>query len=280
MTYSSHNLLDEARQARVDIVSNHADGLARTRLDVAGHVLLQHGLDDLAAVLVVCEHGLAAQEAGLFGRVPVELDGVGRLAGCDAGVGEEDAQGFQDCYLRTSVNYAISFPWYGERRVEGKGYFRNTYTSTPIIIRSWSASRHGTRSVHTILMCSNRNDIRALSRDRRNDTILRPAGMAKRSRRHARYARRSNHSLDLLEQPCRRLLARCALVVAVVEGNKSRQLALHVGRAELGEKGCDGGFLGDGGGEDCCAAGEGFRGGVEIGVFGDVHEVDAGLRSC
>lgn len=60
MTYSSNNLLDEGRQARVDIVSNHADGLARTGLDVAGHVLLQHGLDDLAAVLVVCEHGLAA----------------------------------------------------------------------------------------------------------------------------------------------------------------------------------------------------------------------------
>lgn len=127
-------------------------------------------------------------------------------------------------------------------------------------------------------MRPNRNNITTLPGNRRNHTILRPTRVTKCPHTNPRYSRCSHHVLDLLKQPRRRLLAGGALVVAVVEGDEGRELGLHVRRAKFGEEGRDGGFLGNGGGEDGCALGEGGGGGVQVGEFCDVHEVDSGLE--
>ena len=93
--------LDEFRETRVDEVGDDADGLGFPRGegagDVAGHVLLQHGLDVALLRGVRGEDGAGAEEAALFGRVPVELDRVwkGGAVG-EGGGGEEDAEGFED----------------------------------------------------------------------------------------------------------------------------------------------------------------------------------------
>jgi len=95
-TYSSHNLLDEGRQPSVNVVCNDSYRLLGSRLHVASHVLLEHGLDDFATALVVCEDCLTTQRASFLGCIPMEFDRVGCLSACNSGVGQQDSKGLQD----------------------------------------------------------------------------------------------------------------------------------------------------------------------------------------
>lgn len=102
-TYSADDLSGERSQGRVNVVGDDADDLPRTGLDIASHVLVQHGPDISALAKVLLENSTAAEQTGLFARVPVELDGVLRLARRDAGVGKQDTEGLEDGGTSRSV---------------------------------------------------------------------------------------------------------------------------------------------------------------------------------
>lgn len=76
--------LNETGKALVNKVCNNTNALRLARiqgpLDVASHVLLQHGLDNTTILFITAEDVLAAEQASLLGTVPVELDGVLGLA--------------------------------------------------------------------------------------------------------------------------------------------------------------------------------------------------------
>lgn len=94
------NLLDELGQAGVDIVDNDTDALYLAGFEgpshMARHVLLQHGLDVPASLLVAGEDGLAPEQTALLGAVPVELKCVGVLALDDLGRLKNDAERLED----------------------------------------------------------------------------------------------------------------------------------------------------------------------------------------
>jgi hypothetical protein len=98
-TYSSDDLLDEVGKSSVNIVCNHTNGFLGARLDVACHILLEHGLDDLTAALVVCEDSLAAQEPSFFSSIPMKLDGVRGLTTGHAGICQQHSERLQNRHL-------------------------------------------------------------------------------------------------------------------------------------------------------------------------------------
>lgn len=67
------------------------------------HVLLQHGLDVPAGLLVAGEDGLAPEQTALLGAVPMELERVGVLALDDLGGLENDAEGLEDGHGAAAV---------------------------------------------------------------------------------------------------------------------------------------------------------------------------------
>lgn len=107
VTYLGNDRLDKFGQIRVHKVDDdaHALGLARVQcaLNKTRHVLLQHGLD-IAAFLLVCrEDGLAAQEPALLRTVPVELDGVLVVAVDDIFGLEDDTEGLENGHSAAAV---------------------------------------------------------------------------------------------------------------------------------------------------------------------------------
>lgn len=80
-TYSSNNLLEESSKSSIDVVGENANDFGGTRLDVASHVLVEHGLDLATVLLVLLEDSTASEKTALFTGVPVELNGVGGLTG-------------------------------------------------------------------------------------------------------------------------------------------------------------------------------------------------------
>lgn len=204
-TYSSDNLLDKVGETSVHVIRDHAHGLLHTGLDVAGHVLLQHRLDNTSGVLVALEDGLATEQTGLLGGVPVEFNGVGLVAGRDGGIGEQDAHSLKDS--------------------EG---------TAAIVISTGSTAGSWAGAVDAILVRADDNSVCALSGDSGDDAVLGPGWVAESADGH--FGVGGCDLLDLLEEPFGRLLAVCALVVAVLEVGEGGELALHVGGAELGEK--------------------------------------------
>ncbi|KAI6776524.1 hypothetical protein HG530_000469 [Fusarium avenaceum] len=83
-TYSSNDLLEESSKTSVNVVGEDSNDFLGSGLDVASHVLVEHGLDLSAVTLVLLEDSATAEKTSLFSGVPVELDGVGSLAGGDA----------------------------------------------------------------------------------------------------------------------------------------------------------------------------------------------------
>lgn len=83
-TYSSNDLLEESSKTSVNVVGENSNDFLGSGLDVASHVLVEHGLDLSAVTLVLLEDSATAEKTSLFSGIPVELDGVGSLAGGDA----------------------------------------------------------------------------------------------------------------------------------------------------------------------------------------------------
>jgi hypothetical protein len=83
-TYSSNDLLEESSKSSVNVVGEDSNDFLGSGLDVASHVLVEHGLDLSAVTLVLLEDSATAEKTSLFSGIPVELDGVGGLAGGDA----------------------------------------------------------------------------------------------------------------------------------------------------------------------------------------------------
>ena len=95
-----HDLLNESRQTGVNVVGDDTDGFGLAGLEgvvnVARHVLLQHGEDVALLLRVGGEDGLGAKQATFFRGIPVKFDAVGCGAVGDLCGGEEHAQRFQD----------------------------------------------------------------------------------------------------------------------------------------------------------------------------------------
>lgn len=72
-------LTDERVEVGVGVVSDQADGLGGTGLDVGGHVELEHALDGLASASVVGGDSVGAEQTSLLTSVEVELEGSSRL---------------------------------------------------------------------------------------------------------------------------------------------------------------------------------------------------------
>lgn len=106
-THRGDDLCDEVRQRRRDKVSDDADALllagVERLLDVARHVLLQHGPHVAALALVRGKDGLRAEQAALLGRVPVEFDRVCGVAAHDRVEREQHAQGLKDGHRAAAV---------------------------------------------------------------------------------------------------------------------------------------------------------------------------------
>lgn len=137
------------------------------------------------------------------------------------------------------------------------------------------SSTRGTSSIDTIQMRTHYNRLRALSRNRRNDTALRP-----RMRVGLRTGNRSRRDVTLYlgQQPGRSLLPCRRAIVPVVIVAERLQVRANVGAAELCIEGLDGCALRQGAGVgDCLSLLELAGGGGEVGPVGYVEEVCSGL---
>lgn len=89
-THFSDDSLDELCKFLINKIRNDTDSLwfpsAKRALDVARHILLEHGFDGAAILAVFPKHSLRAEQTAFLGGIPVELNGVSGGAGDDAGV--------------------------------------------------------------------------------------------------------------------------------------------------------------------------------------------------
>lgn len=67
------------------------------------HILLEHGLDVSALLLIFREDGPAPQKTSLLGRVPVELNCVLEPAVLDGFMAQQGSESLQDCHSPTAV---------------------------------------------------------------------------------------------------------------------------------------------------------------------------------
>lgn len=95
-TYSSNDLLEEGSEASINVIGEDSGNGLSARLDVASHILVEHGLDLTTVTLVLVENSATSEKTGFFTSVPVELDGVRSLAGCNTRVTQEDTESLKN----------------------------------------------------------------------------------------------------------------------------------------------------------------------------------------
>ena len=110
-TYSGDDLLGERSQGSVDVVSDDADNLPGTRLDIASHILVKHSLDITAFAEILLEDGTTAEQTRLLTSIPVELDSVLCLVRCDARVGKQDTESLKDSGRTRSIIICNILDW-------------------------------------------------------------------------------------------------------------------------------------------------------------------------
>lgn len=240
------DLLDELGQLRVDVVDDDADALRLSGLDgllnVSGHVLLQHGLDIAALLLILGEDCLAPQQTTLFGRVPVELDGVLQLALLDGVGAQEDAESLENCN-----------------------------GTTPIVVRAGRSKDRGQPQVDGVLMGANNNRGVCLAGNSRDYRALLPR-VRERLRVDIVGTRLLDDVLDLFQEPLGGLLPVIGLVVACVEAGELLEVLVHLRLGEVLEQRLNLVLERGLGWEDY--AGEGVGPGcAEVSGLGDVHEL-------
>ena len=247
--YLFDHKLDEISQTRVNEISNdsHALLLARIKssLYVTGHILLQHSLDIPSSPLVVLEDSLTSEKSSLFGRIPVELDGVLALALDDILGCEEYSECLQDSHSSRSIII-------GSRRRED----------------AWE------EQIDAVLMRTHHHGGIVLAGNGGDDAVLAP-WVDEVFGRHAVFlcSGVDDKTLHSLQEPFGRLPAVIGLVVSGVEGGELLEVFLHVRLGEVGEERLQLFLQSDLGWEFRGLPLRGCDGQAEVLMLGDVHEV-------
>lgn len=92
--------LGEGIELSVGVIGDEAELVARA---VSNHVLVKHSCDVLTFASVLLEDCLTSKETGLLASVPMKLNGVGCLAGTDAGVGEDGSECLQNGHAARTI---------------------------------------------------------------------------------------------------------------------------------------------------------------------------------
>ena len=181
VTYLNDDLLDELGQAGVNVVDNDTDALHLSSLQgtghMPGHILLQHGLDVSARLLVAGEDGLAPEQTTLLGAVPVKLECVGMLA-LDDGLGLENDT---EC-------------------------LENGHGAATIIVCAGRSQNARQPQVDRVLVRADDNRRIGLAGDRGDDGVLAPRVLEMRSRDVLLGAGSLDRVANLTQKPFARLL--------------------------------------------------------------------------
>jgi hypothetical protein len=211
--YGCDELFDKCCQTLVDEIGDDSNRLRLAGLeglgDIAGHILLKHGLDVSALSAIIGKYRLAAQQAAFLCRVPMEFNCVCRLALCNGFGGEEHAHRFQDRHGTTSV-----------------------------VVGARGGEERGEEEVDAILVCADHNCLVRQARDGGDDAGLAPL-VFKKPNCSSVFARAGgvNGGVDLTAEPFRRGDSGGGFVVARMEGCEGLQLFPHVMRGKgFGER--------------------------------------------
>ena len=143
------NLLDELSEAGVHEIGDDTNTLwlssIKCLLDVAGHVLLEHGLDITPSLLVGLEDGLRTKQTALLSTVPVKLDSILLFAADNVLVEKQNTQSLE-----------------------------NGDSARTVIISTGGSKKRGEEEVDTVLVGTDDNRLVRLARKSGNDRVLSP----------------------------------------------------------------------------------------------------------
>lgn len=236
-TYSVEDHLGELGEVGVGVVGDDAHGLA-----VASHVLVKHSNDLLALLAVLLEDVLGAEQTLLLTGVPVELEGVGSLAGSNLLVRDEGTQSLED----------------------GHG-------ARAVVVGTWSLAL-GVVAVDAVLVSTDSNDLLGLAGDDGTDAGLHPVVLD-----HLDLGALdvTNDHLGLFHDPLGGLNAGLGVVVAVGVAGEHLKVGLDVVGRDLLEQRLDLGLVADIAGESIALGLGGNAGGLRS--VGDVEETNVVL---
>lgn len=237
----------------VNVIDNHTDRLLLTGIEsalhVAGHVLLQHGLDLTQVLLVLGVNRLGAEQTTFLCRVPVELDGVSSLT-LDNRFGPQ----------------------------QGPKCLEDSHSSTAVIISAGRRQNRWQEQVDAILVCAQHNRVVSLARDAGDNTELTPRVIEALDRGTVLGGTGLLDDLaDLGVKPLGRLDTVVRLVVAGVEGGEVLEVLLHVGLGQVGRQWADFLFVVHLAGVADDARGVEGTVGTGLEFIGDIDEVDTVL---